>query len=260
MFKEIYSRLKQGYHTNKFPKKIPSLPEKFIGLPKIYNQSCESNCNTCIQICPVNCIANRGNRVSLDLGKCIFCGECATKCPNKIIEFSKDYRLSTDSRNELICENEQIKLAEKMSKKIHKLLGRSLKLRQVSAGGCGACEADINVLNTISWDLGRFGVQIVASPRHADGIIVTGPVPRNMKIALDKTYAAIAHPKIIIAVGACAISGGIFRDGPEACNGLESLMKVDLFIPGCPPHPLTILDGILRLLGKIATFKVEVQL
>jgi Ni,Fe-hydrogenase III small subunit len=130
-----------------------------------------------------------------------------------------------------------------------KLLGRSLKLRQVSAGGCNACEADTNVLGTVGWDLGRFGIQFVASPRHADGLLITGPITQNMHLALKKTYDAIPEPKIVIAVGACAISGGPYIDHKQAHNGADSIVPVDLYIPGCAPHPLTILDGLLRFLG-----------
>jgi len=140
--------------------------------------------------------------------------------------------------------------ANEREPELHRLFGRSFRLRQVSAGGCNACEADTNVLGTIAYDLGRFGIQFVASPRHADGILVTGPVSRNMELALKKTYDAIPEPKVVIAVGACAISGGVFSGHQEVAGGVADILPIDLFIPGCPPHPLTILDGLLRLLGK----------
>jgi Ni,Fe-hydrogenase III small subunit len=142
-------------------------------------------------------------------------------------------------------------LAAALDKESHRLFGRSLKLREVSAAGCNACEADVNVLNTVVFDLGRFGIQFVASPRHADGILITGCVSRNMRLGLKKTYDAVPDPKIVIAVGACAISGGPFIDHPEIHNGAESILPIDLYVPGCPPHPITILDGLLRLLGAI---------
>ncbi len=139
---------------------------------------------------------------------------------------------------------------EALKLKMRRIFKRSLKLRQVSAGGCNACEADANVLSTVGWDMGRFGIQFVASPRHADGLLVTGPVTRNMAAALLKTYDAVPDPKIVIASGACAISGGPYRGSPEANDGVEALLKVDLFVPGCPPHPLTLLDALLKLLGR----------
>ena len=150
-----------------------------------------------------------------------------------------------------MLDGDALQLAQALDEKTRRLFGRSLKLRQVSAGGCNACEADVNVLSTVVFDLGRFGIQFVASPRHADGLLITGPVTENMRLALQKTYDAVPAPKIVIAVGACAISGGPYVDHPEVHNGAASVVPVDLYVPGCPPHPLTILDGLLRLLGKL---------
>jgi Ni,Fe-hydrogenase III small subunit len=145
-----------------------------------------------------------------------------------------------------------------MGAELLRLFGRSLKLRVVSAGGCNGCEADVNVLGTIAFDLGRFGIQFVASPRHADGLLITGPVTENMRFALQKTYEAVPSPKIVIAVGACAISGGPYVGHPEVHNGADDIVPVDLYIPGCPPHPYTILEGLIGFLGR-ATSREERQ-
>jgi Ni,Fe-hydrogenase III small subunit len=187
----------------------------------------------------------------VDLGRCLFCTDCQEACPEGAIRYSPDYRLATRTREDLIPDGPTLRLAEALEAKSRRLFGRSLKLRQVSAGGCNACEADLNVLSTVVFDLGRFGIQFVASPRHADGVVVTGPVTENMRTALLDTYAAVPAPKLVLAVGACAISGGPYVDHPEVHNGCGTFLPVDLFIPGCPPHPITILDGLLRLLGRL---------
>ena len=168
----------------------------------------------------------------LDLGRCLFCPECERACPEGAIRFTTEHRLAASRREALVLGEKEFQLARALDEKTRRIFGRSLKLRQVSAGGCNGCEADVNVLNTVVFDLGRFGIQFVASPRHADGLLITGPVTQNMELALRKTYEAVPSPKLVIAVGACAISGGPYAGHPEQRNGADRVVPVDLYIPG----------------------------
>jgi len=253
MFKMIFARLRQGHRTTKYPTGTPpEMPDRFRGLPTLNTDQCPDGCRSCVEACPTGAITCT-DKVRIDLGQCLFCTNCMNACPQHAIIYTNDYRLAVRRRQDLIVteDEEALKLAAVLDNKFKSLFGRSLKLRQVSAGGCNACEADVNVLGTIGWDMGRFGIQFVASPRHADGLLITGPVTKNMELALEKTYAAVADPKLVIVVGACAISGGPYINHGQVNNGVGTIVPVDLFIPGCPPHPLTILDGLLRLLGRI---------
>jgi Ni,Fe-hydrogenase III small subunit/NAD-dependent dihydropyrimidine dehydrogenase PreA subunit len=252
----ILHRLRHGCQTMAYPDgRPPALPDRHGGALRLDATKCAEGCSECVRVCPTEAITQEpGGPVALDLGRCIFCAECVAACPAKAITQPGDHRMAVRRRDDLVLGKpgeEQVRLADALDKKLRKLFGRSLRLRQVSAGGCNACEADTNVLGTIGWDLARFGIQFVASPRHADGLLITGPVSQNMELALRKTYEAVPVPKVVIAVGACAIAGGPFVGQPQIRNGASSVVPVDLLIPGCPPHPLTILDGLLRLLGSL---------
>jgi Ni,Fe-hydrogenase III small subunit/NAD-dependent dihydropyrimidine dehydrogenase PreA subunit len=251
MFKAILTRFRQGHRTMVYPDAPLPLPPRFRGLPLLDASLCGDGCRACAAACPYGAISASGP-LTLDMGTCLFCADCAAACPHDAITFTTDARLASRSRKGLmVAAGEQYHPAKALEKELLRLFGRSLKLREVSAGGCNACEADTNVLSTIGWDLGRFGIQFVASPRHADGMFVTGAVSENMREALLATYSAIPEPKLVIVAGACAINGGPFKDHAEVHNGADGLVPVDLYIPGCPPSPLTILDGLLRLVNRV---------
>ncbi len=220
MWSVIANRFKQGFRTLSYPKEAPSFPGRFRGRPV-------------------------SGQEAVDMGQLLFQEDIQG------ITYTLDHRMAVSRREDLIVRGDEIRLAAALDDKMRRTLGRSLKLRQVCAGGCNGCEGEIQAMGNVVFDLSRFGVQFVASPRHADGLMITGPVTKNMELALKKTYEAVPHPKIVVAAGACAISGGPFQGGREVHNGVDGLVPVDLYVPGCPPHPLTILDGLLRLLNKL---------
>jgi Ni,Fe-hydrogenase III small subunit/formate hydrogenlyase subunit 6/NADH:ubiquinone oxidoreductase subunit I len=247
----ISERLRQGTRTSDWPAKAAAFPARFRGRPVIDASKCPEGCRDCAAACPTAAIDFETGAARLDLGKCLFCPLCAEACPQGAVSWSTAPELAVRRREDLLTKDGELRLADALDAKMRSLFGRSLKLREVCAGSCNGCDQELVATGNVVFDLGRFGIQFVASPRHADGLVVTGPVTANMRHALLETYAAVPPPKIVIVVGACAISGGPFAGGPETNSGVGDLLPVDLFIPGCPPHPITILDGLLRLLGRL---------
>lgn len=226
--------------------RLAQLNPPFRGRPEISMAKVDEKALTAI--CPTGAIT--ADPVRIDLGKCAFCGECAFAFPEKI-KFTTDFKLSSAQRENLVIiegQTSEIDIAqEKIRPEIRKTFSKSLKLRQVSAGGDNSCETELGACGNANFDMGRFGIEFTASPRHADGIVVTGPISENMAGPLKIAYDAIPEPKIVILCGVDAISGGIFSDSKALDRSVLNDIPVDLYIPGNPSHPLTIINGILDL-------------
>ena len=227
------------------------LPAVFRGRPVILGGMLTKHTAALEKGCPSGAISVKP--LSIDLGKCVFCGECAHRQPD-YIRFTNDHKLATTSRAALIVrEGEDRPIAfhpENIRPEILKLFRKALKLRQVSAGGDNACEMDLNASGNVNFDLGRYGVEFVASPRHADGVVITGPISENMAVPLELCYNAVPDPKVVVLAGTDAISGGLFADSPALDRRFLERHHVDLYVPGNPAHPLTYIDGILTLTGR----------
>ena len=279
MFKILTQTLRTGIVTTGYPKAAANVAEGFRGLPKI-DFSRWQDALPATASCPTGAIAVRdqgGLRdVTVDYGLCVFCGLCAEATPEGAIQITPEFELAVEDRQELIVsaqyslnqdgshrnltslrsgstadEPAAERAGRKLKEKISALFGRSLAIREVDAGSCNGCELEIHALNNPIYDIERFGVHFVASPRHADMLLVTGPVTRNMEVALKKTYLATPDPRLVVAVGACGISGGIFGQNYASLGGVDQVIPVDVFIPGCPPRPQALMQGILMAIGRM---------
>ena len=277
MFKILQKTLTTGIATVAYPDVPAVVSGQFRGRPEFHFASWR-DARPAAEACPTGAIVLQDSdsghrRVTVDYGLCVFCGQCADASPDGAVRVTTEFELATYHRaglmliadyslnpdgthSHLIADYHAVVTAEeagnKLSAVVYETLGRSLAIRQVDAGSCNGCEMEIVALNNPIHDIERFGIHFVASPRHADMLLVTGPVTRNMELALQKTYAATPDPKVIVAVGACGISGGIFGINYASRGGVDTTIPVDVYIPGCPPRPEALLYGILLAVGRLA--------
>jgi len=277
MFNIISKSLKTGVVTTGYPDAPAEVTCHARGKPQI-DWVGWKDARPAAAACPTGAIETRdesgARTATLDLGKCIFCGLCADVDPSirmtnqralaapsrESLRQTARYRLNADGTQQPLpaapaasdATPESLEtIGRQLRERIQSVLGRSLHIREVDAGSCNGCEVEIHGLNSPVYDIERFGIHFVASPRHADMLLVTGPVTRNMELALRKTYDATPDPRLVVAVGACGCSAGIFGRNYATCGAVDAVIPVDLYIPGCPPHPLVILEGLLRLLGRL---------
>jgi Ni,Fe-hydrogenase III small subunit/formate hydrogenlyase subunit 6/NADH:ubiquinone oxidoreductase subunit I len=270
MFKILQKTFRTGIVTAPYPHGPAPVSEHFRGRPE-FDLEHWQDARPAAEACPTGAIAVRdqeGSRqVTVDYGLCVFCGECAAASAGEGVRMTREFELATRKREELVGTavyslapdgtqgrlESATELGPRVRETIHQTLGRSLAIREVDAGSCNGCELEIIALNNPVHDIERFGIHFVASPRHADMLLVTGPVTRNMERALRKTYDATPDPKLVVAAGACGISGGIFGVNYATRGGVDRVIPVDVYIPGCPPRPEALLHGILLAVGRLAS-------
>jgi len=279
MFKILQKTLATGIVTKAYPAELAQVSEHFRGRPH-FDFEKWTDARPAAEVCPTGAISLRDSddsrEVTIDYGLCVFCGLCAEASSDKAVRITQEFELATKNRRNLVLtaeyklnadrthrqlgavhrgsgnvEADVDSVGQKAREKIYQFLGRSLAIREVDAGSCNGCEVEIVALNNPIHDIERFGIQFVASPRHADMLLVTGPVTRNMEMALLKTYQAMPEPKVVVAVGACGISGGIFGKNYASLGGVDNVVPVDVYIPGCPPRPQALLHGILLAVGRL---------
>jgi Ni,Fe-hydrogenase III small subunit/formate hydrogenlyase subunit 6/NADH:ubiquinone oxidoreductase subunit I len=274
MFKILHKTFTTGIATAPYPRTAAVISGEFRGRPE-FDFKAWQDARPAADVCPTGAISicqeGAERRVTIDYGKCIFCGQCAevsdgavrvtgefelaTKDRRRLV-FTAEYALRADGTQQqlenLTADSSRDMTGVDVSQAIRKVLGRSLAIREVDAGSCNGCELEIIALNNPVHDIERLGIHFVASPRHADMLLVTGPVTRNMELALRKTYAAAPDPKVVVAVGACGISGGIFGSNYASLGGVDEVIPVDVYVPGCPPRPQALLHGILLAVGRLA--------
>jgi len=263
MLRILMNALRTGVVTTRYPAEPSVPPDRFRGAPILRPGSRLPP----PAVCPAGALSERfdssGRHVALDLARCVFCGRCAEDPWEGAVTMGRDFELAArsraDLRIEVVADDPGAALAKadrdadaaRASSEIRRVLGRSLHLRHLDAGSCNACDWELAALLNPVYDVRRLGIDFVASPRHADGVVVTGPVTRNLETAVRRTVEAIPDPRIVIAVGACAASGGIVGEGYASAGGVDRVLPVDVYIPGCPPRPEAIIFGILVAVGRL---------
>jgi len=247
IFRSLRVRASQG--TQYIADLRAATPAGFRGRPRIAKDPCAVDCALCADACPTHAIGLAP--VTIDLGRCVFCGACEELCPEQKIVFTPVPRMAATARADLVVgEGAEELVRVRAAAELSSLFGRSLKLRQVSAGGCNACELELNAIANVNFDIQRFGIEWVASPRHADALVLTGPLTRAMAAAVRLAWDAMPDPRFLVAVGACTISGGLYDGAAGVDRSFLESVGPALYVPGCPPHPLTFVNAILDFLAR----------